>query len=432
VKKITVIIYFLFLITSAAAASEIICKRDVWSKTQKMVFFEDGKKIAEHTEECGGALTKKGNTINARVKFLDKINGPVHDKTYVYINYKNNTITDGLYKEYYLDGKYAGSWKSKNEKPSGLSEYFYRSGKLLQTARFKNGKVAGKLKRYYETGIIYAEDKYNKTNTAGELKRYYPDGKLREIIWVKDCKRAAAEYYDKNGKKLNFAARAAAAGAIPALIALFSLYLAGLAFLKLFSRVKPEANIISDADAEKAEIMPDKQVKKSWIVMSLFFSFIPWAGLMAFMAYSVNLFATGADDVFSVEKAMFAGAAAFVAVLLAWYFLINLDGKETVSFDNNVLRITGTWAGFKTVKIIHGADIFKIQPVVIEKESGEQYFGTSDIQQAVSPDSYTTYMSVALKNDEVITFAKYLGKSEMEKLTGFLKAKMPGIVSDGK
>jgi antitoxin component YwqK of YwqJK toxin-antitoxin module len=436
VKK-TLIFLTLMLGVYSAVSAEIIRKKeasiiDAFSMIIVHKFYEDGKEIAVHKIICGGEKITKGKVINGMVKVLDKADGPIYDKTYTYMNYKDNMRVDGVYREYYLEkkgpGKIAGYWSVKNGKNDGPFEYRYKSGKLLTKGRFKNGKMDGKTIRYYESGAVYSEETYDEENLRGEMKIFHENGKMQRVGKMKNCKFGGMDFYDKNGKKLNFILRAIVFGFTPLIYVLFSVYLAFFAFAGLFSKPGPRVDI----SVGKAVVTTIKKRNKAGMLFSLVFSLVPWAVSVTLIFATAFTLATG-QDVASKAKAaiaVFATLDVVILLLSSWYFIANLGGAETVEFDDNSLRISNFWAGFKNTKKLNIADIVKISPVIIEKETGEQYYGTAELKPEVSADSHMTYVSVTMKNDELITFAKKLDMENNHKLLAFLKSNMPGLVQE--
>jgi antitoxin component YwqK of YwqJK toxin-antitoxin module len=436
--KKTIIFLFLLLIITSTASAEIICKQERYSSN--LVFYRDGKQIAKFIYKCGSDYDRQGEEINGTVKELGMIHGPIYDKTYVILQYKNNRIVDGSYEEYYLPPKFgskkskdsgeipAGTFRIKNGKPDGLMAYRYRSGKPLFSAFFSSGKPVGTIYRYYENGTVYSERKYNMDGTSGEIKEYHKDGKLQMTAVMKDCKQGAAEYFGADGRKINFTLRASVCGALSGSFALFSIYLAVLGLVRVFKPAKPGVVIAGDSGLEKAVITPDKKRNRALIFLSLAASTPLWALIMLVIAGSSYNFACGKETGINGAAAVLMSVIAVMGLALAWYFLSNLDGTETLEFDGNSLYIGRAWAGFRFKTRLDADNIIKISPVIIDKETGEQYFSAMEIQGAAYMDSYAAYLCATMKNDQQIIFAKCVGKAEADMLVKFLKGKMPGLV----
>jgi antitoxin component YwqK of YwqJK toxin-antitoxin module len=73
------------------------------------------------------------------------------------INYKNGK-KDGLYEEWYPDGKLETRYSYKNEKMDGLYEYWYMDGKLWIKCNYKNGEHKG----LYQLWSMYGDLMENK------------------------------------------------------------------------------------------------------------------------------------------------------------------------------------------------------------------------------------------------------------------------------
>ena len=106
--------------------------------------------------------------------------------------YKNGVITgegiikedgnrDGLWKDYYPDGKLKAEGNYDNGKQTGEWKFYHPDGKIEQTGRFnKLGKPDGGWKWYFDTGQLLKEENYRNGLKDGISSEYDETGKVIE------------------------------------------------------------------------------------------------------------------------------------------------------------------------------------------------------------------------------------------------------------
>lgn len=143
----------------------------------------DNKKEGVWTEYYRNGKTKsmityKNNVMDGNVKFF----------------YETGTIAEeglwrinrwiGEYKYYYPSGKMAYQWTfDENGRRSGLQQYFWENGNLRTSGFWDNGKESGVISEYYSNGKLHQECLWIDGKTDGVMREYYENGALK-AEWV--------------------------------------------------------------------------------------------------------------------------------------------------------------------------------------------------------------------------------------------------------
>ena len=99
--------------------------------------------------------------------------------------YYQFTIHDGLYEEYFSDGKLHSAVNYKNGRPHGLAKTFFPNGQLKREANFLDGEQFGVTISYYENGNKKSEEYYEQSMLQRHGKFFNSDGSLQ---WEADFK----------------------------------------------------------------------------------------------------------------------------------------------------------------------------------------------------------------------------------------------------
>ena len=94
------------------------------------------------------------------------------------IEEKRNGKRDGLYREYYGDGRIAREWNYKDGVPHGLNREWRPDGTLEYMRNFKDGKLEGVRRQYFENGRIFKEENYKEGKLEGLTRVWHPDGRF--------------------------------------------------------------------------------------------------------------------------------------------------------------------------------------------------------------------------------------------------------------
>lgn len=88
-------------------------------------------------------------------------------------------LYQGMWEEYYLNGKLKSKGAYKNGKKVGPWEYYFTNGKIEQKGKYdSNGRVSGEWNWYYENGNLLRREEFRRGVEDGELEEYMVDGKL--------------------------------------------------------------------------------------------------------------------------------------------------------------------------------------------------------------------------------------------------------------
>ncbi len=115
-------------------------------------------------------------------------NGLTHGQTVYYSQFNESPVSEteyafgkknGLYRQYYDNGKIQEeSWFKDNLK-NGLSRWNNKSGQRLAEYNYKNGNFDGLQKTYYENDTLQSTSNYTGNQLSGESKEYFRNGKLK-------------------------------------------------------------------------------------------------------------------------------------------------------------------------------------------------------------------------------------------------------------
>jgi hypothetical protein len=94
--------------------------------------------------------------------------------------YVTDSIIDGSYKMYFINGNVESESTYKNGKKEGVTKDYYPSGKLKSSTEFHDGKADGNAIWYYENGVIESKYLWVKGLSFGDGFYYRKDGTLEQ------------------------------------------------------------------------------------------------------------------------------------------------------------------------------------------------------------------------------------------------------------
>jgi hypothetical protein len=94
--------------------------------------------------------------------------------------YINDSVLDGLYKMYFINGNVESESTYKHGKKEGVTKDYYPSGKLMSTTEFHDGKAEGNGIWYYENGVIESKYLWIKGLSFGDGFYFRKDGTLEQ------------------------------------------------------------------------------------------------------------------------------------------------------------------------------------------------------------------------------------------------------------
>ena len=110
------------------------------------------------------------------------------------------TIKDGLVKEYYPNGKVKSEINYEKGIPSGLGKAFFEDGGLAQEILYVNGVNEHLKKIYYKSGELFQEVHLVNAKPVGDWKIYRPGGGLAHLVVFDTLGHMVKEeYYDEKG-----------------------------------------------------------------------------------------------------------------------------------------------------------------------------------------------------------------------------------------
>ncbi|HYW95143.1 MAG TPA: hypothetical protein VE870_06125, partial [Bacteroidales bacterium] len=98
----------------------------------------------------------------------------------------NDTLANGLYKEYTPDGYLEKVYTYVMGKREGPAVTYYNNGKLRTKLQFRNNQLHGQAKMYYKTGELYRVTDYVDGNAEGIRTSYYKNGKVMAEVPYKN------------------------------------------------------------------------------------------------------------------------------------------------------------------------------------------------------------------------------------------------------
>ncbi|HEV3416454.1 MAG TPA: toxin-antitoxin system YwqK family antitoxin, partial [Pirellulales bacterium] len=90
----------------------------------------------------------------------------------------NSVVADGLYTEWYPNGKKSLEGEYVDGLKQGPWKVWYDNGKLCRTENYLNGKLEGTWKIYHDDGTLKAEETYRDNKRDGRWIAYDSLGKL--------------------------------------------------------------------------------------------------------------------------------------------------------------------------------------------------------------------------------------------------------------
>lgn len=108
-------------------------------------------------------------------------------------------VFQGLWEEYYLNGKLKSKGSFKNGKKYGKWEYYFTTGKTEQKGTYDaNGRFTGEWNWYYENGNLLRKEEFRKGIEDGELEEYSRDGVLISKGEFFDGEKEGEWFYELN------------------------------------------------------------------------------------------------------------------------------------------------------------------------------------------------------------------------------------------
>lgn len=160
--------------------------------------FVDGEKI-EKAEELAKLDVRTDYYPNGKVKvvgtYKDGIPQGVRreyneegqvEKSYIFLNgriigegiFTDAGLKEGLWKEYYPDGKLKATGNYISDRKNGSWKYFYNSGQLEQLGVYVNGKADSTWNWYYPSGKLLRHEIFIDGLSDGMMTEYTEDGKI--------------------------------------------------------------------------------------------------------------------------------------------------------------------------------------------------------------------------------------------------------------
>ena len=130
------------------------------------------------------------NVLNAQCDTCNRVDTAM--KKYGWWQYFYDTLrTEKFLEGGYVDGQKQGLWKE-----------FYRNGKIKSEITYLNNVPSGTARLYYENGNPSEQGTWNSFGWVGEYKSFYPDGQLaRELNYGENTLRSGIQrYYSESGR----------------------------------------------------------------------------------------------------------------------------------------------------------------------------------------------------------------------------------------
>jgi antitoxin component YwqK of YwqJK toxin-antitoxin module len=171
--------FFLLLIVSCGnntEAEEIELKINIKNAESEkprheLVFYLDGRKIAERVYEKGRLILSEGD------------------------------IPDGKVVQRYENGKVKNIFTYKNGKRNGKAFGYYESGRLKKEVTFLDDNPIGIEKMYYENGNLMVEAEIVDGKQVF-YKEYYQNGQLKQEVYY-EADKIIRKIYDINGRLIH-------------------------------------------------------------------------------------------------------------------------------------------------------------------------------------------------------------------------------------
>ncbi len=112
-----------------------------------------------------------------------------------------NNRKEGIWKQYYNNGKKKNEITYVNGRPNGFSRFYYKSGTVSEEGNWVNGKWDGNYKFYYENGQLEYDWTYVGGKREGVQKYYWDNGKTQfEGSWKDGQEDGILKEYNKEGQ----------------------------------------------------------------------------------------------------------------------------------------------------------------------------------------------------------------------------------------
>jgi len=86
----------------------------------------------------------------------------------------------GVYKYYYTTGKIAYEWYyGQGGNREGMQNYYYENGTVMRSGNWVNGCADGIVAEYYDSGHLRSESQWKMGRVDGIMKEYYDSGNLK-------------------------------------------------------------------------------------------------------------------------------------------------------------------------------------------------------------------------------------------------------------
>ncbi|MBR8801716.1 toxin-antitoxin system YwqK family antitoxin [Porphyromonas levii] len=181
---------------------------------EKKVAFENGKLIAFCANEDYDDLwwdrqdeAHDGIPLLDRLIPDDELGRSADLEIGVYGNVVNKTNVhkgnwqNGLYEEWYANGRLMERSQWRNGKRDGLTEYWHSNGQLEERGHWGNGKREGLSERWHEDGSPWIRSSYKEDKLDGLKERWYRNGQLEERShWRNGGKHGLLERWHPNGR----------------------------------------------------------------------------------------------------------------------------------------------------------------------------------------------------------------------------------------
>jgi len=137
-------------------------------------------------------------------------NGLVHGQTIYYSQFNETPLSEtdyafgkknGLYRQYYDNGKIQEESWFKDDVKNGTSKWNNKSGQRIAEYNYKAGNFDGMQMTFYENDSLQTTNKYLDNKLSGESKEYFRNGKVKiSGKYINGLKEGVWTEYDELGK----------------------------------------------------------------------------------------------------------------------------------------------------------------------------------------------------------------------------------------
>ncbi|WP_117879317.1 toxin-antitoxin system YwqK family antitoxin [Aureibaculum luteum] len=184
--RVVIILLFVFSGLYAQESDETEVSHPVYGKAFVKKIYNDNAKLLNKLIYTRDTTYTKGNfEIGEWIHYYE--NGKIKAKgTYVNLINRDFFGRRMTYK--------TGEWL-----------FYTDDGKLTEVTNYKNDKRHGKYIYYHSNGNVAGKGEFNEDKLVGKAMKFFENGQLHRVINYKDGMAFnVTEFYDKNGKTINF------------------------------------------------------------------------------------------------------------------------------------------------------------------------------------------------------------------------------------